>query len=330
MDSLLHLDKIRFSYSDNSFRVEFAVLSFLQHDKFTYEYKLEGSKEDWITLKSPLPVNYNLLPHGNYRFLVRARNSEGLYSKNTTALSIYIAPPFWRTIWFYILVGLVVAAILFYLHKLRLQRLLHVERVRSRLARDLHDDMGSTLSTINILSNIALKQSPLEEKTSKEYMSTINNSTTQMMESMDDIVWSINPVNDSLVKVLARMKEVAGSVLEPNNIDYQFHTDNAVKELNFSMEWRRDIFLVFKEALNNIVKYSKARNVSVTLKKTGKSFQLSVEDDGIGFDMNARVSAIRGNGLKNMKKRAETINGQLEVESEQGKGTRVNLTVPLA
>jgi signal transduction histidine kinase/ligand-binding sensor domain-containing protein len=329
-DSLLHLDKIRLSYSASSFHIEFAVLSFLQHDKFTYEYKLEGSKEDWTTLKSPTPVSYNLLPHGNYRFLVRARNSEGLYSKNTTALSIYIAPPFWRTIWFYILVGLVVASILFYLHKLRLQRLLHVERVRSRLARDLHDDMGSTLSTINILSNIALKQIPLEEKTSKEYMSTINNSTTQMMESMDDIVWSINPVNDSLVKVLARMKEVAGSVLEPNNIDYQFHTDNAVKDLNFSMEWRRDIFLLFKEALNNIVKYSKARNVSVTLKKSGKSFQLIVEDDGIGFDINARVSAIRGNGLKNMKKRAETINGQLDVVSEPGKGTRVNLTVHLA
>jgi len=190
--------------------------------------------------------------------------------------------------------------------------------------------MGSTLSTINILSNIALKQIPLEEKTSKEYMSTINNSTTQMMESMDDIVWSINPVNDSIVKVLARMKEVAGSVLEPNNIDYQFHTDNAVKDLNFSMEWRRDIFLLFKEALNNIVKYSKARNVSVTLKKSGKSFQLIVEDDGIGFDINARVSAIRGNGLKNMKKRAETINGQLDVVSEPGKGTRVNLTVHLA
>jgi len=126
------------------------------------------------------------------------------------------------------------------------------------------------------------------------------------------------------------MKEVAGSVLEPNNIDYQFHTDNAVKDLNFSMEWRRDIFLVFKEALNNIVKYSKARNVSVTLKKSGKSFLLIVEDDGIGFDMNARVSAIRGNGLKNMKKRAESINGQLDVESEPGKGTRVKLTVPLA
>jgi len=330
VDSLQQLDKIRFPYSANSFRIEFAVLSFLQHDKFTYEYKLEGSKEEWTTLKSPLPVNYNLLPHGNYRFLVRARNSEGLYSKNTTSLSIYIAPPFWRTIWFYILVGLLVAAILFYLHKLRLQRLLHVERVRSRLARDLHDDMGSTLSTINILSNIALKQTQLEEKTSKEYMSTINNSTTQMMESMDDIVWSINPVNDSLVKVLARMKEVAGAVLEPNNIEYQFHTDNAVKELNFSMEWRRDIFLVFKEALNNIVKYSKARNVSVILRKSGKNFQLIVEDDGIGFDMNARVSAIRGNGLKNMKKRAETIHGQLDVDSVPGKGTRVNLTVPLA
>ncbi|MCH5714777.1 histidine kinase [Niabella hibiscisoli] len=99
------------------------------------------------------------------------------------------------------LIGLVIASILFYLHRLRLQKLLHVEKVRSRLARDLHDDMGSTLSTINILSNMALQQQSLDEAKSKAYMNTISSSTSQMMEAMDDIVWSINPINDNIAKL---------------------------------------------------------------------------------------------------------------------------------
>jgi signal transduction histidine kinase len=228
------------------------------------------------------------------------------------------------------MIAAVIVILLYYLHRLRLERLLHVEKVRSRLARDLHDDMGSTLSTINILSNIALQQSPLEEKTSKEYMGTINSSTMQMMESMDDIVWSINPVNDPITKVLARMKEVAGANLEPRNIDYEFIADELVRELNLSMEWRREIFLIFKEALNNIIKYSQASKVQFVLSKSGRNFQLAIADNGVGFDLDARTSATRGNGLKNMRKRAENIKGNLQVESARGKGTRLTLTVPIA
>ena len=329
-DSVNQLKKIRLPYNNNSFTIEFAALDYFQHDKITYEYRLTGSNEGWVAMGKPGAIKYNLLPPGNYQFQVRSVNSEGLYSKNTTSLNIYIAPPFWKTIWFYLLIGVLVAAILFYLHRLKVERLLHIEKVRSRLARDLHDDMGSTLSTINILSNIALNQTPLDEKASKGYMTTINTSTTTMMESMDDIVWSINPINDSLPKVLARMKEMAGNVLEPNNIDYQFETDPGIRNLNFSMEWRREIFLIFKEALNNIIKYSKCTKVLFTLKKEGRSFVFMIEDNGLGFDLDARSPATRGNGLKNMKKRAEMINASLQLESQPGKGTRLMLNIPVA
>ena len=330
IDSLQKLSRIRLPYTDNSFSIEFATFSFLQHNKLTFEYKLEGSNEEWTELKRPEPIRYNLLPHGSYRFVVRARNSDGVFSKAITALPIYISPPFWKATWFYGVLTVLLIGFFYYLHRLRLQRALHVEKVRSRLARDLHDDMGSTLSTINILSNIALQQNPLDEKASKEYMSTINSSTTQMMESMDDIVWSINPVNDTLAKVLARMKEVAGNLLEPNNIDYRFDADNTIKEINFSMEGRREIFLIFKEALNNIVKYARCNKVDIVLKRSGKTLVLCIEDNGEGFDLTARTSATRGNGLKNIKKRAESLNGSCEVQSAPGSGTRIILSVPIA
>lgn len=329
IDSLENLASIQLPYSGHSFTIEYAAMSFLQHEKLTYEYKLEGSNEEWSEQRSPQPVKYTLLPHGHYNFLVRVRDAEGNYSHSTTRLSIFVAPPFWKTYWFYICIALLLAGLLFYLHRLRLQRLLHVEKVRSRLARDLHDDMGSTLSTINILSNIALMQSPLEEKASKEYMSTINQSTTQMMESMDDIVWSINPVNDSFPKVLARMKEVAGTVLEPKNIEYNFDVAPAVRELNLSMEIRRDIFLIFKEALNNIVKYSQCSHVQFTLTRSHGHLLLEIADNGVGV-RGVENGQTRGNGLKNMKKRAESMQGELKVGSAPGVGTRVSLKVPIA
>ena len=161
-------------------------------------------------------------------------------------------------------------------------------------------------------------------------MGTINSSTGQMMEAMDDIVWSINPVNDSMAKILARMKETAGAVLEPVQVEYQFQADDDTTGLHFSMESRRDIFLVFKEALNNIVKYAHSRNVLFILQKEGREFKLIIQDDGRGFTYAAGNSSTRGNGLKNMQKRAENMNANISIVSEPGKGTRITLSMPIA
>lgn len=329
-DSLLSLKTIRIPYTRSAFSIEFASISFLNAGKLTYEYKLDGLEDKWTTMKTVVPVKYNFLPPGNYQFLVRAKNDEGLYAAAMTKISLRIVPPFWKTPWFYLLLGIIIISVLFYLHRLRLQRMLHIEKVRSRLARDLHDDMGSTLSTINILSNMALQQKQLDEKTIKNYMGTINSSTGQMMEAMDDIVWSINPNNDNMAKVLARMKETAGAMLEPVKVDYHFEADNAVMYLHFPMESRREIFLIFKEALNNIVKYASCNYVEFTLRKQGAKFILTIKDDGKGFEKSAGGSLVRGNGLKNMKKRAENIQGNISIDSTVGVGTSITLSVPLA
>ncbi|WP_138480596.1 ligand-binding sensor domain-containing protein [Dyadobacter bucti] len=330
VDSLLRPGTIVLPYTHNSFRIDFAAISFAHRERITYEYKMEGLDQDWILLTRGGQVNYNFLPHGRYRFMVKAKNEEGDYSSTVTNIDLRIKPPFWKTIWFYMLVAVVTGCVLYYLHRLRLQKLLHIEKVRNRLARDLHDDMGSTLSTINILSSIALQQKSLDEVKSKQYLTTISQSTHQMMEAMDDIVWSINPVNDSIGKIVARMKETAGSVLEPKQIDYRFETDPSALELHLSMESRREIFLIFKEALNNIVKYAGSSLVVVELAKKGSELMLAIVDDGVGFTMPQPGSSVRGNGLKNMQIRAGNINGKLSVVSEPGKGTTVKLLMPIA
>ncbi|WP_114789597.1 two-component regulator propeller domain-containing protein [Niabella yanshanensis] len=329
-DSLTALNTINIPYEHRVFSIEFAAINFMQKGRLIYEYKLEGLNDEWISLTTPTSINYNFLPHGHYRFLVRAKNELGQYSPTITSLRIYIAPPFWKTAWFYILVGLAIVSLLFYLHRLRLQKLLHIEKVRSRLARDLHDDMGSTLSTINILSNMALQQPSIDEAKSKAYMSTISTSTSQMMEAMDDIVWSINPVNDNIAKMVARMKETAGAVLEPKQIDYRFEIAPSVTDVHLSMEARREVFLIFKEAINNIVKYAAATLVTLTFKRKGPNLLLTIEDNGIGFEMAVPGSTVRGNGLKNMQKRAAALKGQLSINSQPGSGTSLKLVMPIA
>lgn len=329
-DSISKLKEISIPYKHRAFTVEFSTLYFRDKGRITYEYKLEGFDKKWNIQNTPAPVKYNFLPHGKYRFLVRARNEQGDYTSNITFISLYITPPFWKTTWFYLLLILLTIAILFYLHRLRLQKLLHIEQVRNRLARDLHDDMGSTLSTINILSNMALQQSTFDAAKSKEYMNTISNSTSQMMESMDDIVWSINPANDSTGKIITRMKETAGLILEPRQIDYRFHVHPSVPEIRLSMEARREIFLIFKEAINNIVKYADCKEVEFTLTKNGSLLILEIKDNGKGFQTSSSLSSVRGNGLKNMEKRATNLKGKLIIDTGPGKGTRIKLSIPIA
>ena len=332
VDSILERSSLKLKYNENSLAIHFASLSFTRLEKLTYEYKLQGVDKEWVQVKIPVPVRYPLIPPGHYLFQVRSKDSEGRYASTTTTLPIDIQPPFWGTYWFYGLIGIAVAAFLFYLHRLRLERLLHIERVRSKLARDLHDDMGSTLSTINILSNIVLRQPDLDGNTGKEFMRKINDSTVQMMESMDDIIWSINPLNDSMAKVLSRMKQVAGNVLEPKGIETVFKAEEAVKHLVFTMEWRREIFLIYKEAVNNIVKYADCSTVVVTLCEQASLFVLTIRDDGQGFDpaKNNFSSPTRGNGFINMGKRAEVMKGDLSIDALPGKGTQITLRIPIA
>ncbi len=330
VDSLKKLDKIELSHNENSITIHFASLNFTRINKLTYYYQLKGANHGWIAADPlQLQATYNLLPPGEYTFQVRSQNEEGVFSQHLTELHFYIHPSFWQSIWFYLLLAMASAGLLYYLHHLRVQRLLHVEKVRTRLARDLHDDMGSTLSTINILSNMAMQKAGTDEKTTREFISRISNNSSRMMEAMDDIVWSINPVNDSMQKVMARMKEFAGNALEAQDIEYTFRIDEPVKDLSFDMETRRSIFLIFKEAVNNILKYSEATEVNISMELKKKAFVMTIADNGKGFDPSRPVSTSRGNGVKNMQKRAETMQATFALQTAQGKGTCLQLCIPV-
>jgi signal transduction histidine kinase len=196
------------------------------------------------------------------------------------------------------------------------------DRIRSKIARDLHDDMGSTLSSINIISKMALENAKGEEIS--DHLEKIKENSGNMLDSMSDIVWAINPGNDTLDKVILRMKEFAGDILDPLNIRYEFMQDGDFKHVKLDLNKRKDFYLVFKEAINNVAKYSQCKRVDVLLFKDHAAIEMQIIDDGAGFDTG---TVKYGNGLNNMHERALQMHGLLQVSSTKGEGTTIKLRI---
>ncbi len=325
VDSLQLLQKVILKSDQNSFSISFSSLSFLLRDKLTYYYKMEGLDTGWIKADRNNTVNYSFLRPGNYTFKIYSEDNEGNRSKNISTMQLFIRPPFWRTGWFLSTLLTLIALIAYTMHRLRLNKLIEVENIRTRVARDLHDDMGSTLSTINILSSMAKARISDPSKTG-EYLNKISDNSQRMMEAMDDIVWSIKPSNDSMQKILARMREFAINVCEAKDIMLEFQSSEEVNDVKLNMEARRDFFLIFKEAVNNAAKYANCSKIKIVASVTGKRLSLLIADDGKGFNVQ---EADNGNGMGNMRKRADALNGKMQINSVINTGTTIQLDIPV-
>jgi two-component system, NarL family, sensor histidine kinase UhpB len=206
----------------------------------------------------------------------------------------------------------------------RARRAIELEKMRNHIARDLHDDIGSTLSSIHILSKVAL-QSPAADGP-RSSLEKIMSRSAAIMEKMDDIVWTINPQNDTMEQLLYRMKEFAAEILEPLNINYNFEANEDFSSLKLDIRRRKDLYLIFKEAVNNAAKYSQCSNLNIRLRRDGDSLQLEIADDGKGF---AAETIKAGNGLNNMRERAASMLAGLKIDSAIGRGTRIDLDLPI-
>jgi signal transduction histidine kinase/Tfp pilus assembly protein PilF len=196
---------------------------------------------------------------------------------------------------------------------------LKLENIRNNIAADLHDDIGSTLNSISLFSEVA-KQ---EAGKAIPALDQIGVSARKIIDSMSDIVWTINPENDTFENVIARMRSLAYLLLKAKNIEFTFKADESLNQLSLPMVTRKNVYLLFKEATNNIVKYSNASRANFHITHENKNVKMVIRDNGVGFDMeNSKM----GNGIKNMKRRAGEIGGQLLIESAEGKGTNIELS----
>jgi ligand-binding sensor domain-containing protein/two-component sensor histidine kinase len=324
----------KFAHNQNSFVIEFASSSFINENKTEYVYKLEGFDLDWSQSAKRNYISYVNLPAGNYRFLVKAVNSDGFWSETPAEIAFVITPPFWNEWWFRLLVlfltvGLV-ALVTTIINRYHLKQVLRIERMRTDIATDLHDDIGSSLTGIAIFSQLVKRELKRGTLTSTEMLDKIVKSSQTLIDSMNDIVWSINPDNDSLEDVILKLEDFAVKLLEAKGMEVGISIPNELKNITLAMDKRRNLLLIFKEMINNVVRHSQASRVFLEVRIENnnghKELLVAVKDNGVGFCIE---EVKKGNGLKNIRTRSALINGKINIHSAKGNGTKYELSVPV-
>jgi len=315
---------LRLKYRENVLTFEFTAVVFEQPEQLQFEHRLDPFDEEWIASDKNRTATYTNLGGGDYTFRVRSLNTWGLRSEKEAAFRIHVIPPFYRTAWFAGLCVLFLAGIFYTVFRYRELQRLDKERIRLHIARDLHDEVGSILSSISILSEAPLHS--VEQDLGKSRLTNIGEKARKALDSISDIVWTVNPLNDSMEKVIERMTRFAVEMLEPAGITVDISIEEKVNTLSLSMEMRKEVYLIYKEAVNNCAKYSRAERAWVSLSMIDRHLVMEVVDNGIGFDVNSpRI----GNGLKNMEARAKAISAEFQIQSKLTEGTNYRLKLPL-
>lgn len=313
--------KIALRYEDNMVSFDFNAMDFTAPQKNLYQYKLEGFDNEWIHSGVNHTATYTNLNPGDYIFRVKGSNSDEYWNNDGAFLELTILPPWYMTWWFRFLIILILAAGIYFFYRYRLQQLRNLQAIRNRIARDLHDEIGSTLLSISLYSEVAGKVVSEKAPEAKSMLNQISESTTNMMEAMSDIVWTINTRNDRFDNIVNRMRAFAVEVLEAKNSSVHFNSGNNTS-FQLGMDQRKNLYLIFKETINNAAKHSACKNVWIDFLVAGHQLNLKIRDDGKGF---AETVNSQGNGLMNLRKRAQELQGRLTLTSEQGKGTTVEL-----
>jgi ligand-binding sensor domain-containing protein/two-component sensor histidine kinase len=307
------IDSLQLSYSQNFFSFEFAALDFTNPEDNQYAYILEGLDSDWHYVDSRRRiVNYsNLLP-GEYIFRVRGSNNDGAWNNEGAKILIKILPPIWKRWWFITAALFLIAFSIFYLSTIRFRSLLAIEKLKGKLAADLHDNVGSGLTEISILSELASQKIKNVEDGPSQNLSAISEKARQLIDSMSDIVWMVNPQRDSFHHLIMRLKDTYSDLLYSSEISFKTTNLENLSSLKLPMEYKQNMYLIFKEGINNAIKHSKCKKIFLEAALNKDTIILVLKDDGSGFDAeNVKL----GNGLINMKKRAHSIGCELIIDS---------------
>lgn len=295
-----------------------------RHD-LLYQTRLSGIDRDWTPPSPSRSVHYLSLAPGSYELTIRAVSPEGSLSARPARVRFHIAPPVWQRWWFLLAAAAAGVSLISFWHRSRLERHLAIERVRSRIATDLHDDIGASLSRIAMMSEVLKIQPGSENVESSRMLGEIADTARGLVEEMSDIVWSIDPRRDTLGDLVARLRAFGFGVLEPRGIGWTFEAPEAALSRRLSPDQRRQLYLILKEALHNVARHSQAAHASVRIGFDGRSLVVMIEDDGRGYS----PGGPQGLGIRSMRERAGLLRGELDVEARPAGGTRVSLRFPL-
>jgi ligand-binding sensor domain-containing protein/signal transduction histidine kinase len=310
---------VRVPPGKESLQFQYTALSLTAPEKLCFCYQLEGFDRDWSEPSTSRAARYPKVPPGQYRFRVVACNNDGLWDDTGASVAVVVLPFWWATNWFRLGLAAAAAGLLGGLYRLRQARRRELEKLRVRIASDLHDDVGSSLWSITLLSRLLAKHGEMGPQ-ERQDVGEINRIAAQTSNSIRDIIWLINPAFDSLQDLLLRTRDFAGTAL--HGVNYRMHSEGVELTQKLSLDFRQNLFLFFKEALTNIARHASATVVEVRLEKHKDRWHLSIRDNGVGFDPAARTG---GNGLRNLRARAAKMGATLEIRSQPGQGTTLML-----
>jgi signal transduction histidine kinase/ligand-binding sensor domain-containing protein len=306
------------------FDVHYTGICLTAGGKVRYRYRLEGLEKDWVEAGSQRSASYTSIPPGRYRFRVVAANNDGLWNDLGASLAMVKLPHFWQTWWFRVAVVVAVAGLLIAAYQWRVARLREVARLRLRIASDLHDEVGANLGSIALNTEL-LQSDPSLSAESRRELEEVNRVALQTAQHIRDVAWFINPDFDTSAQMVSRMNDVTAVMLAGREWTFEAPPTMAARKL--SLEFRRNVFFIFKEILHNTAKHSQATKVEIRIRELHGTFELCVRDNGRGFD----EAAVRhGHGLNSLRRRAKELGGKLDIESQPGQGTTVKLKATLS
>lgn len=328
--NLLDKKTIHLNYTQNYFSFKFSAPDF-SGDNIQYAYMLNGFDKQWVDADKINEANYSNLPGGTYQFLVQARNWKGAFTGPYESIEIVITPPFWLRWWFYVLLCLFSFSIAYGIHLYRMRVRKRQSMIRNGIAQDLHDQIGSTLGSIAVYSEVAkIYQEQDDAGQLTEILGNIKESAYEMINEMADIVWALNSKNDHFASIITRIGVFAEPLCKAKGIIFELDCAPSLYDVHLEMKARKNLFLIVKEAIHNAATYAMCKTIKVTLSYQNNTIKVIIVDDGSGFDVvlagGRSNGTLKGNGLHNMNFRAEELNGSLVIDSRPNMGTTILFT----
>ena len=327
---------IALPFTANNIRIGVATVRMRNAREIRYQYRFPDIDSTWSAPSASRSISFPAMRPATYLLEVRALTSELVSSRDPLRLRFSVDAPFWQRWWFYTGLVLLVAFALITMHRVHLQRLLAAERLRTQIAAYLHDDIGSGLTRIAMLSDVMMQQRRQERRDAESdgdmphplqaTITRVGAIARELVESMSDVVWSLDPRNVTLEQLADRLRVFANDLADPSDMQVEFTVTDAARRLTLRPEVSRPLLLVVKEALSNIVRHAQASHVRVFIDSADAVVRFEVEDDGAGFDPHA---ILRRSGLAHMEQRLAACGGRFSVRSEPGRGTRIEGVLPL-
>lgn len=331
------------TYDDNFFTIAFSSMDFYAPEKNKFQFRLEPLEKSWRPAGLHNEASYTNIEPGTYIFHVRGSNRDGYWSPHEASLTIIIHPPFWKTKLFIIVMTVIMILIIWAAYKTstrrKIQHALALERVRiserdnmrEQISKDFHDELGHKLTKISLFSELSRRAMKKDLEESSVFLEKVTEASSSLSVNTRDFIWVLDPGKDTLYDVIVNLRDFAYELFDKTGIEFRLHgMTESLEHVRLSMDWRRHLTLIFKEALTNILKHAHAKKVTLYVNAEGEKIEISLQDDGRGFETHSTDES--RNGLRNMRARAKRLRGNIFINSSLENGTCIrfegNLKLP--